>query len=180
MRDRNPRLRQQPTDKHLINDRITASEVLVVADGGEQLGVLTKEKALSIAEERSLDLVLVSPDSNPPVCRLLDYGKLKYKERKKAAEARKKTSNQTIKELRVRYSTDTHDLDTKVKKAIKFLEGGDRVKFLMRFRGREIVYRDLGEEIFDKIVEMLSEVSEVENRAPLTGNSMAITFAPKG
>ena len=160
MRQRGSRDRvNQKPDKHRINNKITATEVRVVGSDGSQLGVLPIAKALEVAEEQGLDLVEVAGAAKPPVCRILDYGKLKYKEQKKAAEARKKTSTATVKEIRIRYRTESHDLDTKVRKARKFLEGGDRVRFQMRFRGREVVYRDLGEETFKKVAELLEEVA---------------------
>jgi len=180
MRQRGSRDRdRQKPDKHKINNGIVAKEVRVVDADGTQLGVLPLSKALEVAEEQGLDLVQVAEAANPPVCRILDYGKLKYKEQKKAAEARKKTSTATVKEIRIRYRTEAHDLDTKVRKARKFLEGGDRVRFQMRFRGREVVYRDLGEETFKKVAELLSEVSTIEEFSPLQNNRMLLTLVPK-
>ena len=160
------------------NDEITSSEVRVVGIEGEQLGVLKLEDALARAEEEGVDLVEVSPNSEPPVCRILDYGKLRYKEQKKAAEGRKQSAKNTVKELRVRYRTDTHDLDTIIRKARQFLEAGDRVRFQMRFRGREVVYRDLGLEKFEEIKTLLEDIATVEDQTPLQGNRMILTFAP--
>jgi translation initiation factor IF-3 len=180
MRQKGSRDRHSTTkDKHRINKDITAKEVRVVGVDGEQLGVLAFERALELADEQGMDLVEVAENADPPVCRILDYGKLKYKEQKKAAEARKKTSAATIKELRIRYRTDTHDLETKVRKARKFLESGDKVRFQMRFRGREVVYRDLGEEGLKKVAEMLEDISEVEEFTPLINNRMLLILAPK-
>ncbi len=178
MRDRRPRGRPETPDKHAINDKITAPKVRVIAVDGGQLGILDTSEAIKLAEEQGVDLVEVAPNSDPPVCRMLDYGKLKYRESKKAAEARKHSASNTIKELRIRYRTDSHDLDTKIRKAKKFLENGDRVKFQMRFRGREVAYRDLGEETFDQLIELLEGFATVEQRTRLVGNSMSITFAP--
>lgn len=173
------RSRQAPKEKYAINDRITASEVRLIGPNGEQVGVIPTKDALSQAEEYGMDLVEVAPGAEPPVCRILDYGKLKYKEQKKAAEQRKRGATHTVKELRIRYRTDSHDLETKVRKARKFLEGGDRVRFQMRFRGREVVYRDLGIQSFEQIAEMLEEIAVVEDRTPLMGNRMTMTLAPK-
>lgn len=180
MRDRGPRNRQQSIpDKHAINEAITASEVRVISSSGEQLGIMAIQDAIGRAEQEGLDLVEVAPNAEPPVCRILDYGKLKYQEQKKASETRKKAATHTVKELRVRYSTDSHDMDTKLRKAREFIEQGDRVKFQMRFRGREVVYRDLGEQIFDNIAESLEDIAVVDDRSPLMGNRMNMTLAPK-
>jgi len=166
-------------DKYNVNEDITAREVRVIGVDGAQLGVLTTVDAIKMAEELGVDVVEVAPEANPPVCRLLDYGKLKYKEQKKAAETRKRSAQQAVKELRVRYSTDEHDLDTKVRAARKFLEGGDRVRFQMRFRGREVVYQNLGRDIFDEIVKRHEDIGTVDERSPLIGQRMILSFAPK-
>ena len=152
---------------------------MIGADGA-QLGVLKTREAIAIAEEQGLDLVEVAHDATPPVCRILDYGKLRYKEQKKASEARKKSSTHVTKELRVRYSTDKHDLETKVKHARKFLGEGDKVRFEMRFRGREVVYQELGKDIFKQIAASLQDVGIVEESTPLLGYKMTMSFAPKG
>lgn len=180
MRHRGPRHRPRDNkDKHRINDDITVPEVRVIGPDGDQLGVLTTAAAIAAAEEAGMDLVEVAPNSEPPVCRILDYGKLKYKEQKKAAEARKKSSTAQVKELRIRYRTDKHDLETKVRKARKFLVDGDRVRFQMRFRGREVVYRELGEGTFKQISEMLDDVASVEDFSPLMNQRMHLTLAPR-
>ena len=136
--------RQAPPDKHKINEHIESSEVMLIGAEGEQLGVVSKSDAIAKAQESGMDLVEVAGGAKPPVCKILDYGKLKYKEQKKAAEARKRSATNTVKELRIRYSTDKHDLETKIKKARQFIESGDKVRFQMRFRGREVVYRGPG------------------------------------
>lgn len=174
--DRN---KKHTSDKHETNESIKAKRVRLIDDAGEAKGIVSIDEALAIAREAGLDLVQVAADADPPVCKILDYGKLKYKEQKKAAEARKKTAVFVVKELRIRYRTDKHDLDTKLRKARKFLEGGDRVRFQMRFRGREVVYRDLGVATFDQVVEQLADIADVEERSPLAGNRMTITFVPK-
>ncbi|MCC6952840.1 MAG: translation initiation factor IF-3 [Deltaproteobacteria bacterium] len=171
---------QSKSDKHHINSDITAPEVRVIGADGAQLGVLKTREAIAIAEEQGLDLVEVAHDATPPVCRILDYGKLRYKEQKKASEARKKSSTHVTKELRVRYSTDKHDLETKVKHARKFLGEGDKVRFEMRFRGREVVYQELGKDIFKQIAASLQDVGIVEESTPLLGYKMTMSFAPKG
>lgn len=167
-----------PEEKHSINDQITAKEVRLVGAQGEQIGVVKIQEALRLADEAGLDLVEVAAEANPPVCRLLNYGKLKYQEQKRAAESRKKTASNDVKELRIRYSTDQHDLETKVRNARKFLANGDKVRFQMRFKGREVVYQDLGKEIFNQVIEMLKDVATVEEMSPMIGYRMIMTFAP--
>ncbi len=180
MRHRGPRHRpRENKDKHRLNEEINVPEVRVVGPEGDQLGVLPTATAIAIAEEAGMDLVEVAPNNEPPVCRILDYGKLKYKEQKKAAEARKKSSTAQVKELRIRYRTDTHDLETKVRKARKFLVDGDRVRFQMRFRGREVVYRELGENTFKQVSEMLGDVATVEDFSPLMNQRMHLTLVPR-
>lgn len=152
----------------------------MIAEDGEQLGVITSKEAYDIAQERGLDLVEVSPNSEPPVCKLMDYGKFKYKVQKKEAEAKKKRVETSIKELRIRYRTDSGDLETKLKKAREFLGEGDKVKFSMRFRGREIVYLDLGVAKFEEIIEALADVSTVDERSPRQGRQIYIVLAPIG
>lgn len=171
--------KDREVSKHRINHQITSPDVMVVDASGKQLGVMQTYKAIQLAEEDGLDLVEVAGTSRPPVCRILDYGKLKYKEQKKAAEARKKTSIAAVKELRIRYSTDKHDLETKIRQAKKFLEEGDRVRFQMRFRGRESMYQDLGIETFKKIIEELKEVADIDEKTPLLNQRMIVSFVPK-
>ena len=171
--------RRPPTDPHRINQRITAKEVRLVAEDGSQIGVIPISEALKRAEEAGLDIVEVSPTAKPPVCKLMDYGKFKYREQKKEALAKKKRSEQTIKEIRIRYRTDVGDLETKLKHARGFLADGDKVKFTMRFRGREIMYLKLGEQKFDELVELLSDVAQVDDRSKVSSRVISIVFAPK-
>ena len=166
-------------EKYSVNRDITAKEVRVIGAAGEQLGILKTYEALKIAEDAGLDLVVVAAKSVPPVCRILDYGKLKYKEQKKAAEIRKKSAVQETKELRIRYNTDDHDLETKIKNAVKFLEEGDKVRFSMRFKGREAMYENLGNEIFEQVIIRLQEIAQVDERTRLIGQKMMLVFAPK-
>ena len=166
-------------EKFAVNEQITAREVRVIGHDGAQLGILSLTEALRRAEESGLDLIEVAPGATPPVCRLLDYGKLKYKEQKKAAEARKHSASQATKELRVRYNTDKHDLETKVRNARRFLEEGDKVKFSMRFRGRESTYHELGRTIFEQIAKALEDVAIVEQHPLVFGQIMSLSLAPK-
>jgi translation initiation factor IF-3 len=165
-------------DAHRINKRISATNVRLILDGGEQKEIISIHEAMALAEEAGLDLVEVSPNADPPVCKLMDYGKFKYREQKKEAEARKKRSETSIKELRIRYRTDQGDLDTKLKKARQFLSEGDKVKFSMRFRGREIMYVDLGVEKFQEIIDALGDVADVDERSPASGRQIYIVLAP--
>lgn len=175
MRGRRP---QAPPDTHRINKFITAKEVRLIGQDGEQLGVISIRDALAKAEELGLDLVEVAPGANPPVCKILDYGKFKYKEQKKEAEARKNRSETTIKELRLRYRTDVGDMAIKLKRARQFLAEGDKVKFVMRFRGREAMYLELGKEKLAEIEESLADVATVDEKSPAVGRQIFVTFAP--
>lgn len=177
---RGPRFprREGPPEAHRINGRITAREVRVVTDEGEQLGVLSLNDALDRAQRDGLDLVEVAPQAKPPVCKIMDYGKFKYREQKKEAEAKKKRTESTIKELRIRYRTDSGDLDTKLKHAREFLEEGDKVKFSMRFKGREAAFIDLGVQKINQIVEALADVAVIDERSPAFGRQIYIVFAP--
>lgn len=165
-------------DTHRINDKITAREVRVIDDEGEQLGILQIREALAKAEDAGLDLVEVAPMAKPPVCRIMDYGKFKYKEQKKEAEARKKRSEIETKELRIRYRTDSGDLETKLKQARDFLLDGDKVKFVMKFRGREVNYVELGLEKFEEIVRRLEDIATIDDQSPLAGKQIHIVLAP--
>lgn len=163
-------------DKHRINEEISVLELRLIAADGSQLGVVSIREALRLAYEAGLDLVEVAPQSKPPVCKLIDYGKLKYREQKRDAESRKKGVVKEIKELWLRYNTDEHDIETKVKAARKFLAEGIKVRFLMRFHGREVVYEDLANKIFDTIIGMLVDIASVDERTPLLGKRMALTL----
>ncbi len=173
-----PFRRNETPDAHRINHRITAREVRVISDTGEQLGVIALRDALLAAEKAGLDLVEVSGASNPPVCRIMDYGKFKYREQKKEAESRKKRTETELKELRIRYRTDVGDLDTKLRQAREFIEEGDKVKFSMRFKGREIMYVDLGQAKFKEIIERLADVATVDERSAPYGRMIYIVLAP--
>ena len=176
---RGPRFRRPETpETHKINARITAREVRVISDAGEQIGILAIRDALAAAEKAGLDLVEISPTATPPVCKIMDYGKFKYREQKKEAEAKKHRSETELKELRIRYCTDVGDLETKLKKARGFLEEGDKVKFSMRFKNREAMFMDLGNEKFKLITERLADIATVDEKSPLSGRQIHIVFAP--
>lgn len=162
-----------------VNRQIKATQVRVVDAEGKQLGVMNLADALSLAEEAGLDLVEVAPNANPPVCKILDYGKFKYAEQKKEAQARKNRSVIEVKEIRLRYNTDIGDLETKLKLAEKFIEEGNKVKFNMRFKGRELNFVELGQKKFDFIVERLSPIASVESRSQeLVGRQLVLVMQP--
>ena len=152
-------------DKHRINQKIRASEVRVIDDNGEQIGIESLQQALSIAAEKELDLVEIAPQASPPVCKLIDYGKYKYQLQKKESEAKKKQKDNAIKELKVRYLTDIGDLKTKLRQARGFLSDGNKVKFSMRFRGREKAFVHLGKDKLKEIASQLSDVAEVYEKS---------------
>ncbi len=170
--------KEQSPPKHRINDMIRVPEVRVISDDGTQLGVISTREAMSIAEQRGMDLVEVSAEAKPPVCRLMDYGKFKYKEQKKEAEARKRRTEVELKELRIRYRTDSGDLETKLRQAREFLEEGNKVKFSMRFKGREIAYVNLGIEMFNQLADRLKDIAVIDERTRAEGKQMHITFTP--
>lgn len=161
-----------------INDQIRGHRVRVIDPEGNQLGILTPEEALEAAAARNLDLVEVSPNAQPPVCRIMDFGKFKYEQSKRDKEARKNQKTVTIKELRMRPKIDDHDFEVKVKRARKFLEDGDKVKISVRFRGREIVHQDLARAKLLNMAEQLAEVSTLERNPFLEGRQMIMILAP--
>ncbi|MFO7319751.1 MAG: translation initiation factor IF-3 [Clostridia bacterium] len=162
-----------------VNYEIRAREVRVIGPDGEQLGVMPIREALRVAEEADLDLVEVAPQSKPPVCRLMDFGRFKYEQSKRDREARKKQKASVIKELRLSPKTDRHDIEVKVKSAERFLRDGDRVKINVRFRGREIVHSDLVRDRLMQMAAALAEVGDVERPPYLEGRQMAMVLAPK-
>lgn len=168
----------QNQDKHRINGKIKAEEVRVIDSNGEQVGIQPLEKALALATENQLDLVEIAPLASPPVCKLIDYGKYKYQLQKKEAEAKKKQQDNIVKELKVRYCTDVGDLKTKLRHARNFLSDGNKVKFSMRFRGREKAFVHLGKEKLEKIIEQLADVATVYESNFRSKSLLYITVAP--
>ena len=151
----------------------------MIADDGEQLGVLSTREALRIARERGLDLVEVAATADPPVCRIIDYGKFQYEQKKKANEAKKKQVIITVKEVKFRPGTDEHDYQFKKNHARQWLQEGDKVKATIFFRGREITHRELGAQLLEKLEKDLTDVGEVEARPRMEGNQMFLIFTPK-
>jgi len=150
----------------------------VIDDGGEQLGVMTPEDAIRAAEEKGLDLVEVAPNGKPPVCRIMDYGKYLYQMKRKAHEARKHQKSVNLKEVKFRPNTDEHDYEFKKNHIIRFLKQGDKVKANVWFRGREIVHKDIGRALLQRLMEELEEIGFVENRFKMEGNNLIAIFAP--
>ncbi|HEY3498144.1 MAG TPA: translation initiation factor IF-3 [Polyangiaceae bacterium] len=162
-----------------INHRIRVPEVRVVAEDGSNLGVLSTEQALRRAQEVGLDLVEVNPKASPPVCKILDFGKYKYEEKKRARDAKRKQTIVEVKEIKLRPKTDDHDLDTKVRAARKFLEAGNKVKIVCRFRGREITHPERARMQLDFLISKLEDLGNVEQRPAMEARTMAVLIAPK-
>ncbi|WP_437738736.1 translation initiation factor IF-3 [Sorangium sp. So ce1335] len=162
-----------------INQRIRVPEIRVIGDDGEMLGIMQTHEALRRAQEKGLDLVEVNPKADPPVCKILDFGKYKYDEKKKAREAKRKQSVVEIKEIKLRPKTDDHDLEFKTRAAHRFLGAGHKVKFTVRFRGREITHPEKAQEQLDWIVQQCEEIANVEVRPMMEQRTMTLMMAPK-
>ena len=158
---------------------IRVREVSVIGDDGESIGTIPTEEALSMAEEQNMDLVEVSPNSNPPVCRIMDYGKHKYKASKKAHEAKKKQKIIHVKEVKFRPNTDQHDFDFKLRNVLRFLENGDKAKVVIFFKGREIVHRECGMKVMERVAEATEETAVIEQQAKQEGRTLVMILAPK-
>lgn len=162
-----------------INEEIRDREVRVITDKGEQLGIMSSKDAVREAEKRNLDLVKVSPAAVPPVCKIMDYGKYRFDQAKKEKDRRKNQKIVETKEVRLSVNIDTHDFDTKVNHAVKFLNGGNKVKVSIRFRGREMAHTHLGNGIMERFAEATAEYGTVEKPAKLEGRQMLMFLAPK-
>jgi translation initiation factor IF-3 len=158
---------------------IDAPEIRVVGADGEMVGVLSVAEGIDLAEEAGLDLVEIAPNSDPPVCKVLDYGKYKYEEQKRRNEARKKQKTIEVKEIKMRPGIDTHDYETKMKAARKFLGNGDKVKFTIRFRGREMAHQQLGMDVLNRVKDDLEELVKLEQFPKMEGRMMTMVVAPK-
>lgn len=165
-------------EKTRVNRQIRISPVRVISPEGEQLGILSIERALEIAEDQGLDLVEVAPMARPPVCRIMDYGKFKYEEQRQAREARKKQHHVQIKEVKMRPGIEEHDFDFKVRHARKFLDEGHKVKLTMMFRGRQMAHPEYGRQVLDRVFQQLQDLSKVESHPMLEGRSMVMVLAP--
>jgi translation initiation factor IF-3 len=162
-----------------VNHRIRVPEVRVVLDDGSQLGVMPTSEALKAAEGRGLDLVEVNPKSIPPVCKILDFGRYKYEEKKRQSDAKRKQTIVELKEVKLRPKTDDHDLAVKVRAARRFLESGNKVKFTVRFRGREITHPQRAQMQLDWLVEQLADLANLEQRPQMEGRTMSAIVGPK-
>ncbi|MCL0101449.1 translation initiation factor IF-3 [Peptococcaceae bacterium] len=162
-----------------INEEIMVKELRLVDDKNNQLGIMSLQEALRVAEERQLDLVEIAPQANPPVCRLMDYGKYKYEQSKKEKEAKKKQKIIQVKEIKMRPNIEEHDYQVKLRNVMKFLKSGNKVKATIMFRGREIVHAPKGEEILSRMAGDLKEVSVVERSPKLEGRNMVMVLSPK-
>lgn len=162
-----------------INEQIKASKVQVIDEQGEKRGVISIHDALDLAYDKKLDLVLVAPNAEVPVCKIMNYGKYKFEQAKKEKEAKKKQKTFEIKEIRITPNIEQHDFEFKLKNAQKFIDDGNKVKITVRFRGREMNYVKLGEQVLNKFIEALSEVATVEKRPLLEGKNMFIILAKK-
>ncbi len=158
---------------------IRVKEVSVIDDDGEHLGTIPTEEALSMAEDRGMDLVEVAANSNPPVCRIMDYGKHKYKASKKAHEAKKNQKIVHVKEVKFRPNTDQHDFDFKLKHVQRFLENGDKAKVVIFFKGREIVHREFGQKVLERVAEQTEDIAVIEQTAKQEGRTLVMILAPK-
>jgi translation initiation factor IF-3 len=162
-----------------VNQEIRVRDVQLIDQDGNNQGVVPTHEAIALAEEAGLDLVEIAPNSVPPVCKLLDFGKFKYQSQKKAAEARKKTKTVEVKEIKMRPGIDDHDYDVKMRAIRRFFEEGDKVKVTLRFRGREMAHQDLGLRLLFKVREELSPLAKVEAEPALEGRQMIMILAPR-
>ena len=161
------------------NERITASEVRVISSTGKQLGIISIREALNRAEDEGFDLVEVSPEAKPPVCKIIDYGKLKYKEQKSKKEAKKKQKTIEVKEIKIRPGINKHDYEVKLKALSKFIGGGNKVKVSMRFRGREMEHQNIGFDLLKKLTEQVSEYAKVEVPPKPEGRQIMMVLVPQ-
>ena len=163
----------------MINEQIRDREVRVISEAGEQLGIMSAREAMKLAEEAQLDLVKIAPKAQPPVCKIIDYGKYKYELARKEKEASKKQKTVEVKEVRLSPNIDTNDLNTKVNNAKKFLTKGNKVKVTLRFRGREMAHVQQSKHILDDVAQMLADVAVVEKPAKLEGRNMSMVLTEK-
>jgi translation initiation factor IF-3 len=161
-----------------VNDRIRAREVRLIGPSGDQLGIKPVPEAMRMARGLDLDLVEVAPNANPPVCRIMDYGKFKYEEDQKAKEARKKSTNVTVKEVKYRPKIGKGDFNTKTRNVIRFIDEGHKVKVTLQFRGREMAHPELGAKILDEVIDAVGPAAKLDSRSRLEGRSMSMVLSP--
>jgi len=162
-----------------INEEIKFPQVRVMDAENNKLGIMSSKDALKMAQERNLDLVLIAPTAQPPVCRIIDYGKFRFEQAKREKEARKNQKIVEVKEVKLTVNTDVHDFNTKVGHAVRFITGGDKCKVTIRFRGREMAHTNLGTDMLDRFVEACAEVAVVEKPAKLEGKNMSLVLTKK-
>ena len=168
MRDTGPR----------VNERIRASEIRLIGPEGQNVGVVTPERAMELAQQVGLDLVEISPNATPPVCKIMDFGKFKYEQQKRESEARKKQKIIEVKEVKFRPNTDHHDYEVKMRNVVRFLENGDKVKVTLRFRGREMAHQNLGRDLLERVAADVKELGKVENMPKIEGRQMVMMIGP--
>lgn len=164
--------------KHRINHEIRVPELRVVDAEGNMLGILTRQEAIKIAEEREMDLVEIAPQATPPVCKIIDYGKFLYELQKKEKQQKKNLQQQQMKEVRFKWRTATHDFNFKVKHARSFIEDGNKVKATVMFRGREITHQEIGKELLEKFVEAMQDITKVDQSLKFEGKNLSVILAP--
>ena len=170
---------QRNDDEIRINENITAKQVRLIDAENENRGIVSIREALALAEEEGLDLIEISPQANPPVCKILDFGKFRYEQQKRKNEAKKNQKVVEIKELKLRPMIEAHDYEVKVKQAKKFLDQGNKVKFTMRFKGRELSANDMGKQVLSKLLEDLEDCSKVDSEMKLEGRQMTMVLSPQ-
>jgi translation initiation factor IF-3 len=167
------------TQELLINEEIPDKEIRLIGSDGEQLGIVKIDHALRIAEEKDLDLVRIAPNANPPVCKIMDYGKARFEQMKREKEQRKNQATIETKEIRLSSTIDTHDMEVKAKACIKFLKSGNKVKASIRFRGRQITHGDVGLDVMNAFYEMVQDYAVMERSAKQEGKNMTMILSPK-
>ena len=163
----------------IVNEQIRSKEVRLIGKDGEQVGVVSRDEAIRMAEQVELDLVLVSPNAKPPVARIIDYGKYRYEQQKREKEQRKNQKTTSVKEIRLSPTIDDHDFDTKLRQARGFIEDEDKVKVSIRFRGRAITQKGLGQEVIERFADGMKDIADIQSRAKMEGRSMFMMLAPQ-
>ena len=161
-----------------VNERITAPEIRLIGADGENVGVVTPARGMDLADEAGLDMVEISPNAKPPVCKIMDFGKFKYEQQKRESEARKKQKIIEVKEVKFRPNTDVHDYEVKMRNVLKFLGNGDKVKVTLRFRGREMAHQNLGRELLERVAEDTKDIGKVESMPKMEGRQMIMMIGP--
>lgn len=179
MLEKSNRIKKRNNDYPLINEEIKFVKIRLIDAEGKQLGIYTSTDALNIALEQNLDLVMLNDKSNPPVCRILDYGKYKFIQEKKAKEARRKQHNATLKEVKMRYKIEEHDYKVRINQALRFLQSGDKIKVIITFRGREIQHLNLAIELLKKMAQDLKDLSDIQQPPSKDGKQMIMILSPK-